>query len=280
MTQGVDVAGYLADPGDVGALPPLNGGVPWLGRPDEAPAVVERYRISQVVFGALPRPADAQWLTLGALRRLRVRLRWLDDGVWLLAAASRAETFGGAPSAVQAAGGRRAAAAFLRRLAGLPAAALLALLTVLPSLWLRLRPLRRGAVALQTVAVCDAWGHALELTLATTPAGRVLPLPWQGTLVGPLLRGRLDLWGSRAAVGAAPEPPRDAAGVIAFWEDQPAPPGLTGPWAAADGPRGAWRAVLGLLWRDPGGFGNLGSVSGLAGRTAAQGRARDEEGET
>ena len=272
------MAGYLAEPGEAGALPPLAGGVPWLGRPDAAAAVVERYRISQVVFGAVPRPGDAQWLVLGALRRMRVRLRWLGDGVWLPAAAARSESFGGAPSAVQMAWGRRFAAAALGRTAGVLAGLLLALLAALPWLWLRLGPLRRGQALRRTVGVGDAWGHALELTLVTAADGRVRPLAWQWPLVGPLLAGRLGVWGGRAVAGAAPAPPADADAVIAFWRDEPAPPGLTGPWAATgrgDGqPAGAWAR----MWRDPCGFGNLGGGSGQDPGAAPTGGSRQREG--
>ncbi|MFO7609406.1 MAG: glycosyltransferase [Candidatus Krumholzibacteriia bacterium] len=277
--QGIDIAGYLADPPDAGALPPLAGGVPWLGPVDTAPAVAERYRISQVVFGALPAAAAIPWYTLGALRRLRVRLRWLGDGVWLLAAAARAETFGGAPSAVQEVWGRRALAAGLRRGAGVAAGLVLGSLGALPWLWLRLGPLRRGAAVRQTVGVGDAWGHTLEVPLVTTPSGRVLSLGWQWPLARLLLGGRLAVWGSRAAVGGAPPPPRDAAGVLAFWRDDPAPPGLTGDWAAtAAAGAGRMRQALARLWRDPGGFGNLDAMSGQTGARAGQGGAPQEEG--
>ena len=276
--QGVDIAGYLADPGETGALPPLAGGVPWLGRPDAAAAVVERYRISQVVFGALPRPGDAQWLVLGALRRLRVRLRWLGDGVWLPAAGARSETFGSAPSAVQMAWGRRFAVAALGRSGGAAAALALAITAALPWLWLKLGPLRRGSALCRTVGVGDTWGHALEVTLVTDRWGQVRALPWQWPLVGPLLTGRLGVWGGRAVVGAAPVPPRDGDEVIAFWRDEPAPPGLTGPWAADGGADRRLRRAWGRLWRDPGGFGNLGGVSGQDAGTAPTGGIRQEEG--
>ncbi len=273
VRQGVDVAGYLADPEDAGALPPLLGGVPWLGRPDEAAAVVERYRISQVVFGSLPTVGGTPWLMLGMLRRLRVRLRWLGEGAWLLAAAARAETFGGVPSAVRSVGGGRAAAELGRRAVGLACGALLGVAAALPWLWLGAFAVRGGRAARQTVTVCDAWGHALDLTLATGADGRVLPLPWQWALAGPLLRGRLGLWGGRAVLGAMPETPRDAAAAFGFWQDEPAAPGLTGPWAATGGLGAAWAR----LWRDPGGFGNLGGISGQD-QAAASGRGRLEEG--
>ncbi|HPF70271.1 MAG TPA: glycosyltransferase [Candidatus Krumholzibacteria bacterium] len=275
--QGVDVAGYLADPGDIGVLPPLQGGVPWLGRPDEAGAVVERYRISQVVFGAPPAAGRTPWLLLGTLRRLRVRLRWLGEGTWLLAAAARAETFGGVPSAVQAVGGRRAASAGLRRMRDVAAGLLLAVFTAGPRLVHRAGALRRGDAVQQTVPVCDAWGRALELTLVTGRDGRVLALPWQAPLAGALLRGRVGVWGARGERGAVPGTPRDAASVFAFWHDEPAPPGLVGPWAAGEG-RGAAARVLGRLWRDPCGFGNLGGVSGQDASTAPAGARREEKG--
>lgn len=255
--QGVDVAGFVDEPGALESLPPLaDATVPWLGRPAEAAAVAERYRISQVVFRELPAPGDPLWTAVGALRRLRVRLRWLGDGVWLLAAAARSENFGGGPSAVQGQAGRRAAAALGRRLLGVAAGLVLGLLAVLPWAWLKLVDVRRGRARVARVTVWDRWHAATELTLGRDADGPVRGLLWQWPLAWSLLAGRVVPWGDRARVDEPPQPPPTAEALMDFWRAEPAPPGLTGAWAARDG-EAPLRAALSRLWRDPGGFGNV-----------------------
>lgn len=245
--QGVDVAGYLAEPGDAEALPPLAGGVPWLGRPVEAADMAVRYRISQVVFWTLPGRGDPLWCAVGALRRLRIRLRWQVDGAWLLAARAHAEVFGGRPSAVQATGGRRAMHALVRRLSGLAGGVALGTLGLLPWLLWRVGAARRNGRMIRPELV-DRWGQITSLRLAVDSGGQVLALPWQWPLAADLLTGRLNLWGDRArpaatAVASAENDP------LEFWNAEPSAPGLTGPWARP--------AVWGRLWRDPGGFGTV-----------------------
>jgi len=257
VEQGVDVAGFVDDPGTLEALPPLAGGtVPWLGHSAAAADVAERYRISQVVFWDLPPPGDPLWTAVGALRRLRVRLRWQGDGVWILAAATRTEVFGGDLSAVQGQTGRRAAAALGRRLLGAVAGLLLGVLAVLPWAWLRLVGVRRGRSRVVRVTAWDRWHAGTDLTLGLDAGGSVRGLPWQWPLAGALLGGRVAVWGERARADQPPPPPPTALALMEFWRAEPAPPGLTGPWAAT-GAGGRLRAALARLWRDPGGFGNV-----------------------
>jgi len=266
VEQGVDVAGYLAEPGEAGVLPPLcDGTVPWLGRPAVAAEVARRYRISQVVFWTLPAAGDLLWATVGTLRRMRVRLRWHAQGVWLLAARAHAEVFGGSLSAVQATGGRRAAAALGRRLVGWTAGALLAVIGLLPWLWLKATPARQGDPVVER-EVCDRWGHVLPVRLALDGEGHARALPWQWALAGPLLRGHLNLWGDRARPDGRADLPADGDELLDFWRADPAAPGLTGPWAAA-----TVAGALARLWREPGGFGRLDVAAGAA--AAARERA-------
>ncbi len=256
-SQGVDVAGFLSDPGVGGTLPPLSRGtVPWLGDLESAAEVAERYRISQVVFWQLPPPGDPSWHAVGALRRLRVRLRWQGDGVWLLAAATRTEIFGGTLSAVQGQSGPRATGALLRRVTGLCAGLALGALAVLPWLFLRAVGPSRGHGSVAEVTVRDRWSGGTPLRLAVDRHGRVRGLPWQWPLATALLRGRMCVWGERARLGTPPPSPPDALALLEFWRAEPAPPGLTGRWAFEDGTP-AWRSAPGRLWRDPGGFGNV-----------------------
>jgi len=266
--QGVDLAGYLADAGAGGGLPPLAGGdVPWLGAPADMLAVVRRYRISQVVFWDSPTVGDPgheqDWRLLAALRRLRVRLRWQGGAAWLLVAGARPELFGDDLSAVQAvdsgsalrvAGGRVLAAVF---------GVLLGVAGLLPAMWLRVVRVPRGRARLVSLAAEDIWGHEARLTLAASPAGRILPLLWQWSLAGPLLRGKLSVVGPRPLITGRVDIPRTAADVLDFWRSEPCAPGLTGRWSTA-GPWGpaAVKCALAQLWSDPGGFGELGGDMG------------------
>ena len=113
--QGVDVAGYLAEPGRTGPAAPGRGRCP-LAR-DTRPKC---WRWSSATgfprscSGTGRRPATQAWAMLAALRRLRVRLRWQVEDVWLLAAGARAEVFGGALSAVKGSGSGTAVRAVWR----------------------------------------------------------------------------------------------------------------------------------------------------------------------
>jgi hypothetical protein len=266
--QGMDVAGFLAD-GSAGgyAQPLVQGDGPWLGNPSDVVEVVRRYRISQVVFWDRPAQTDQAWTTLAALRRLRVRLRWQVDDVWLLAADARAEVCGGALSAVKGSGSGTAFRAVGERLLSVAAGTILGLVGLLPWVVFRLImvPAKRGRLA--RVQVSDLWGHHPRLTLAVSSTGHVLPLAWQWALAGSLFKGNIGLAGPRPLTSGRVEAPRDPAAVLAFWRGEPRPPGLTGPWTARGSSRfaGSLAAQLGQLWNDPGGFGTLGAGDDLAG---------------
>jgi N-acetylglucosaminyl-diphospho-decaprenol L-rhamnosyltransferase len=268
---GIDVAGYVAEPPAGAGLPALGGGdVPWLGRPGEIPEIVRRYRVSQVVFWdeAGPR-SPAEWAVLATLRRQRIRLRWPLGAAWLAAAGDRVETFGEELSAVHVPGGTLTPAALGRRLAGFLAGLGLAVLAAPGWLWLRGVRLRRGSARLTPVPLSDLWGHDPVLTLAVDAGGRVLPLPWQWRLAGPLLGGTVALSGPRPQTGGRREAPRDPEAVLGFWTSVPRAPGLTGPWAAtAPGRPAGALAKFRQLWRDPGGFGLLGTAEPAGAATA------------
>jgi N-acetylglucosaminyl-diphospho-decaprenol L-rhamnosyltransferase len=268
--QGVDVAGYVAEGPNGDGLPPLGeGDIPWLGNPKDVLEVVQRYRISQVVFWERPGPGDDAWSTLAALRRLRVRLRWQIDDVWLLAASARAEVFGGVLSAVKGSGSGTAARVVGGRLLSLLAVLVLGLGGFLPWIWFRLITIPAGRGRFLKVWVSDLWGHHPQLTLAVSATGRVLPLPLQWALAGPLFKGSIALVGPRPLTAGRVDAPRDPGAVLAFWRGEPRPPGLTGPWSriGATGAIGNIRDHLRQLWIDPGGFGTLGAGGGSAGMT-------------
>ncbi|TFG88857.1 MAG: hypothetical protein E4H17_01685, partial [Gemmatimonadales bacterium] len=261
--QGVDVAGYLADPDTAGGAQPAlgSGVVPWLGPRDQILEVVRRYRISQVVFWDRPSPGDAFWPLVAGLRRLRVRLRWHLEDVWLLAAGARAELFGSEPSAVLGAGGGAALQVLAGRLAAILFGLVLVVLGWLPWLWLKLMRIPRRKARIAEVEVADLWGHRFPLRLAAGGDGKVLPLIWQWGLSGPLLRGHLALFGPRPAIGDSFARPGSAAEVLAFWKSQPHRPGLTGwgdSWTdgtevSGGGVPSTWNRFRGLiirLWQD------------------------------
>ena len=54
-----------------------------------------------MVFWNRPAPGEEAWRLLAVLRRMRIRLRWQVEDVWLLAAGARADLFGGQLSAVR-----------------------------------------------------------------------------------------------------------------------------------------------------------------------------------
>ncbi len=277
---GLDVAGYVAEPPAGAALPALGDGeVPWLGRPDEIPEIVRRYRISQVVFWDDPAPrTPAEWGVLATLRRQRIRLRWPGAVAWLAEAGDHVETFGSELSAVHLSGGRAPLAGAGRRLAGAGTGLLLGLLAAPGWLWHRGRA-RRGHGGFAPVALSDIWGHDPVLTLAVDGDGRVLPLPWQWKLARPLAAGAIALTGPRPQTGGRREAPRTPAEVLDFWKSLPQAPGLTGDWAAAPAGSAPGRAArFRQLWRDPGGFGRLVPARETTPSPAASGRPPQEEG--
>ncbi len=260
-SEGIDVAGYVADPSAAGgAQPALGGGsIPWLGAVENTLEVVRRYRISQVVFWQRPAVGDRSWSLIAALRRQRVKLRWQLEDVWLLAAADRTDLFGGQPSAIQEVDGEAAMRGLGRRALAVGAGLLLGILGVVPWLWLRLIRFRSNAGGrFARIPVDDRWGGSFDLTLAVDGNHRVLPLIWQWPLTGALLRGRLGVAGPRPLPVGQTRSPASAAEILAFWRNRPAAPGLTGSgaeWEAAALSAGGRRARWNELWRNPGGFG-------------------------
>ena len=245
-TTGRWLAG-LGDPRDhgldlVGWVGAEDGGtdlsLPCLGAVDDLEDLVARYRIGQVVFPGWPAGDPATLGRLARLRRRRVRLRWLAPEAALVAAGGRGETTGGHPSLVLDPGGESVAAALGHRLAGIGAAAVLALPVLAGALANRLA--RDDAVV--TVPLPD--GPALAVH--RDGRGRPRPLWRQPGLWRALAGGRVRLAGERSLADEGTE------AADGGWRlDLPAP-GLTGPWAGPDR-RARWR----LLWRDPGGLSRL-----------------------
>lgn len=253
--EGVDVAGYLADPPPgAEAQPALRGGrIPWLGTIDQALETVRRYRISQVVMWERPADEERAWGLIAALRSQRVQMRWVLDDVWLLEAADRADLFGGQPSAVQGVGGAAALQVLASRALSIGAGVVLGVVGLLPWLWLRGVRFRAGGGRRAVVEADDRQGGRIRLSLAADGAGRVLPLIWQWPLAGALLTGRIGLIGPRPSPPGTGHGPRTAAQRLEFWRSRPQPPGLIG--GGED-----WNVTgsrIAALWRDPGGFGYI-----------------------
>lgn len=227
--DGIDVAGYVWGDEDAPLQRPLqDGAIPWLGTQDGILEVAQRYRISQVIFWQRPGTTAHRQRVLAQLRRLRIRLCWNLDDVWLLTSRARAEKVGGQWTAVQspATVWRGSVRRGLSFLVGI----LLVVLTLLP--WLGLRVLRapRGADPARKVPTRDVWGFDPTLKLAVSQAHRVLPLIWQHPLAWDLVNGRLNLWGPRAVPAARMDDRSDGCRSL---PQEPSPPGLTGPWAGS-----------------------------------------------
>ncbi len=275
VDQGVDVAGYVWQPetGEDG-LPPLAGGdIPWLGSPDSLLEVVRRYRISQVAFWNRPADESQSWLQMAGLRRLRIRLRWNLEDVWLLASGARSEDFAGGLSAVQSPGSGSALRSGIAKAGSFVFGFLMVLLTWLPWLILKWVRTRGDSARLVAVTAHDLWGHNPQLTVAVGSSGELLSLPWQFGLMCSLMRGKVRLSGSRAALSAVNFKPLDSEGLVGFWKDEPGAPGLTGSWAGQDSgslnvPKQVGKvaknsvslfSIIKQLWCDPGGFGVVGN---------------------
>lgn len=245
--NGVDLVGYVtADPAPAAGHPAMAGGlVPWLGTPEALPDLVERFRVSQVVFWEHPGAQPGLMRVVTRLRRLRIRLRWVLDEAWLLASGARHEGFGDAASGVLDPDDGHT----LRRLAWRPLEVAVALPLLLGSAatgWRLRRRLDTGEARERPVDAAGVNGDHEDLTLIVDRAGRALPLWWQRPLLRALLRGRIALFG-RPLAGTPTVGPadtgrwlRDAAG---------ARPALAG---AADA-GGPWRALV-QLFTIPGGL--------------------------
>lgn len=252
-SQGIDIAGYVADPeADAPGLPALGGGtLPWLGRQNEIMEVVTRYRISQVVFWQRPLPGSGMYAVLARLRRLRIRLRWQVEDVWLLQARARAEEFGGAPSAVQDGDSVSMLRMAVSRSGAFCMGLGLGFFGFIPWLGLQFLGKPKGWAHEKLLLTHDLWGHDPVVKLMVGRSGKTLPLIWQFPLAGLLLGGRLVVWGGHAAAGVPATEPVDYVAAGTFWSLRPDLPGLTGSWAK-DGEN--FLAPLKSLWNDPGGF--------------------------
>lgn len=259
--HGVDVVGYVTDerPPAGGHAALGRGDVPWLGRPDQLPGLSERFRVSQVAFWQGPgaakiHPADLAWL-----RGQRIRLRWIVEDAWLLAAGAHAEGFGAATSGVLEPDDGQV----LRRWAWRPLDLLAGGLVLLASSldWPRRRAaLRDGRWRRETVDVPSGGVHDDAVVLLVQGNGRVLPLWRQPGLAMGLLKGRIAL------VGSPLGRPDDHADLVAVLRQSAAVrAGLTGRWAAGRG------GVLTTLMQNPGGWGQAaGPGSGPATRGSGE----------
>ncbi len=274
--QGIDVAGYVWQPGAAEeGLPPLaDGEIPWLGSPASLLEVVRRYRISQVAFWDRPANEPDTWLQMAGLRRLRIRMRWNLEDVWLLASGARAEDFGGGLSAVQGIGGGSALRSGLARAGAFLFGGVMALWTWLPWLYLKMVRTRGDSARLVRITANDLWGNNPRLTVSVGSSGHLLSLPWQFGLMLGLMLGKMRLYGPRASLAPARFMPAGPHDVVGFWKDEPSAPGLTGSWVnqclsdlghqssaenvAAKGV--SLFSFIKQLWCDPGGFGVIGQT--------------------
>lgn len=251
--EGVDLVGYVTDdPPPAGGHPALGGGeLPWLGALAALPDLVDRFRVSQVVFWQVPGQEAAMTEILLRLRRLRIKLRWVLAEAWLLATGARPEVFGAAASGVldpdDGSSLRRLAWRPLEILVGLPL-----LLAAGALAWPRRQRLQRGEIRQEEVDGSPALDDHDGLAILLDQDGRPLPLWWQRSLVWALLRGRLGLFGLpvRAAGGAA----IDGSG---HWlrEAGSRRAALAGPLSGGPQPEAgdAWRQVV-RLFTTPGGL--------------------------
>ncbi len=254
---GVDVVGYVTrEPATVSGHPALgDGDVPWLGNLADLPTLVDRFRVSQVAFWHPPGSPAMEPRLLSRLRRMRIRMRWILQEAWLLAAGARAESFGGAPSGVLDPDDGRT----LRRWAARPVEILVAVpLLVATTLTtpLRRRSLGRGTVEVEKVDATDDGDDNGQIDVFVRPDGQPLPLWWQSGLTGALMTGRIGLVGAplsveRDVAGASDELTADLRAAAA------ARPGLTGSWA------GPPRRALSEFFMNPGGLADLADSGGV-----------------
>jgi len=197
---------------------------------------------------------------------MRIRLRWILQEAWLLAAGARAEAFGGAASGVLDPDDGRT----LRRWALRP----LEVMVGLPLLCLaggtalaRRRQLQRGDIELEKVDVPDESDHHGQIDVFLRRDGRPLPLWWQSGLCRALTTGRLGLVGTPLASASR----ASAADLLAAAADRP---GLTGAWASRPTADGAPRRILYEFFMNPGG---LADAAGSGGVAASRDRGEEVE---
>ncbi len=260
--EGVDVAGFVWQPStnEDGFAPLRDNEIPWLGASTSLLEVVRRYRISQVVFWERPTDNPDIWLQLAGLRRMRIRLRWNLDDVWLLASGARAEAFGGGLSAVQSSGSSSALRSGLMRVFSFVFGLVSIVWGWLPYLLVKFVLVPRGSARMTRIHVKDIWGNDPHLEVATNSQGRMKSYFWQWGLMKALVVGKIRVVGPRAFLGQARFLPESPAEIVNFWKNEPETPGLTGPWAGGHPPEVAKKRVslfsnIKQLWCGPGGFG-------------------------
>ncbi len=190
--QGVDVVGYLCEaPQPEVGLPALGRGeVPWLGSPRDLPALVERFRVSEVAFWQRPANDPMLWGDLVRLRQSRIRLRWILDESWLLSVGARPERFGAGNSGVLDPDDGHALRRWALRPLEIAVALPLLLVAVALSPWRRWRR-AQGRLRTETASVSGG-----DRSVVVDSDGHVAPLWWQADLLRGLLTGRLGLTGA------------------------------------------------------------------------------------
>lgn len=253
--MGLDPVGYLAAEAATPGGPFHPGDLPRLGEPGQLAAVVQRYRIAQVVFWNWPDGGLKELRALALLRRRRIRLRWRVDEASLLWEGARPDEFGGDASAVLDPGARGPLGGVPARLGAAGLGALLGLLTLVPYLFSHLVPgwSRRRTEVHPAGAPEAAWRQRL----VCGRDGRARGLIWQSPLCWSLCRGRLAWSGSPLATTA-----RDAGGgatdetLRRLWKLELPVAGMTGPWAGT-APGERWMN----LWLDPAGVVRAGAAA-------------------
>ena len=244
---GLDPVGYLADDARDETVPLNRGEVPCLGDAGQLAAVVQRYRIGQVVFWRWPDGGLKVLRNLALLRSRRIRLRWRVDEASLLREGAHHEEFGQDVSVVLDPGPVNAVATTLRRLVDAACGAVATLLTVVPFAATRLFPgwTWRHVKVHPRGAPERGWTQRLVCGRDGRPRG----MPWQAPLCWSLLRGRLALQGAPLAAAAA-DGARDEEPVSLreMWRLELPTAGLTGTWG---GPGSGAKFLT--LWSDPAG---------------------------
>jgi hypothetical protein len=190
---------------------------------------------------------------------MRIRMRWILEEAWLLAAGARAEAFGAAPSGVLDPddGGT------LRRLALRPPEILLGLVLSLAAAVTapaRHARRRRGEVVLERIDLGDPADRHGGLAVMLRAEGRPLPLWWQPGLARALVTGRIGLVGAPLA-SAADEVVDPAADRRSLAAERP---GLIGSWCRGERADGSSRRLLSEFFMNPGGLADAADAGGFA----------------
>ena len=249
---GLDAVGYLTDVARDEAAPLARGEVPCLGDAGQLAAVVQRYRIAQVVFWRWPDGGLKELRNLALLRSRRIRLRWRVNEASLLREGARHEAFGKDGSAVLDPGTVNPVATTLGRLVDVACGLVSTLLTLVPFAISGLFPgwAWRRVVVHPRGAPERVWTQRLVCGRDGRPRG----MPWQAPLCWSLLRGRLGLCGAPLATAALETAQGERSATLReMWRLSLPSAGLTGDWA---GP-GAGARIL-TLWLDPAGVTRFG----------------------